>query len=102
MSGKVYTFEAPLWVYGGQATWHFLTVPFAITDEIDEITRESKRGFGSVRVQVTIGSTTWSTSLFPDTSRKSFILPVKAAVRTAEGLTEGVTCSVRIRLVDAA
>jgi hypothetical protein len=95
-----YEFDATLWRYGGQATWYFITLPFEVTDEIDEISRESKRGFGSVRVHATIGATTWTTSVFPDNSRKSFILPVKAAVRKAERVANGDNCKVRLRLVD--
>ena len=100
MRQHVFEFTAPLWLYGGKATWHFLTLPFDVTDQIDEVTHESKRGFGSVRVSVTIGGTTWATSIFPDNSRKSFILPVKAAVRKAEGLTLHVACRVQLTLVD--
>jgi len=95
-----FDFAAELWLYGGKATWHFLTLPFEITDEIDEISRESKRGFGSVRVHATIGATTWTTSIFPDTKRESFILPVKASVRKAERLADGDKCAVRLQLVD--
>lgn len=100
MNAHTFEFTAPLWLYGGKATWHFLTLPFEVTDQIDEITHESKRGFGSVRVQVTIGTSTWATSVFPDNGRKSFILPVKAAVRKAEGLAVDVACQVRLQLVD--
>lgn len=95
-----FEFSALLWLYGGKATWHFLTLPFDVTDQIDEVTKESTRGFGSVRVQATIGATTWATSIFPDNKRKSFILPVKAAVRKAEGLADGDACRVTLRLVD--
>ena len=100
MTTHSFEFTASLWLYGGKATWHFLTLPFVVTDEIDEITRESKRGFGSVRVRATIGGTTWTTSVFPDNGRKSFILPVKASVRKAEGLVDGSNCKVRLQLVD--
>ena len=100
MTTATFDFGAELWLYGGKATWYFLTLPFEVTDEIDEISRESKRGFGSVRVHATIGATTWTTSIFPDTKRESFILPVKAAVRKAEGLADGDNCAVRLQLVD--
>ncbi|MEQ1873271.1 MAG: DUF1905 domain-containing protein [Ilumatobacteraceae bacterium] len=100
MSPHSFEFSAPLWLYGGKATWHFLTLPFDVTDQIDEIAHESKRGFGSVRVKVTIGASTWSTSVFPDNTRKSFILPVKASVRKAESLAVDGECRVLLELVD--
>ncbi|MCE9623534.1 MAG: DUF1905 domain-containing protein [Actinomycetia bacterium] len=100
MSEHAFEFTAPLWLYGGKATWHFVTLPFEVTDQIDEVSHESKRGFGSVRVRATIGATTWATSIFPDNTRKSFILPVKASVRKAEGLAVDLDCHVRLQLVD--
>ncbi len=100
MTLPTFEFTAPLWLYGGKATWHFVTLPFDVTDQIDEISLESKRGFGSVRVEATVGSTTWATSIFPDNSRKSFILPVKASVRKAEGLAVDTKCQVRLQLAD--
>lgn len=47
------------------------------------------RGFGSVRVEATVGGTTWRTSVFPDSRGGSYVLPVKRAVREAEDLDDG-------------
>jgi hypothetical protein len=77
-----------------------VTLPFDQADEIDERTAHVQRGFGSVKVKVTVGGSTWSTSLFPATAEESYILPVKAAVRKAEGLVEGGMVEVTIELVD--
>ena len=98
MSG--YLFVAELSRHSGQAAWYFVTLPHEIADEIDEITADSRRGFGSVRVRVTVGATTWATSIFPDTKSESFVLPVKKAVRTAEGLDDGSPVEVRLTLVE--
>jgi len=46
-----------------------------------------KRGFGSVRVNVTIGGSTWKTSLFPSKELGHYVLPIKASIRKAEALT---------------
>ena len=46
------------------------------------------RGFGSLRVTATMGQTAWQTSVFPS-RENGWMLPVKAAVRKAEGLDEG-------------
>ena len=53
-----------------------------------------------MKVRVTVGRTTWLTSLFPATGEESYILPVKAAVRKAESLTVGAAVDVTIELVD--
>ena len=94
----VYEFTAPLWRWQGNAAWHFLTLPFEVTDEIDEITTGTQGGFGSVPVRVTVGRTTWTTSVFPSKDHESFILPVKAVVRRAEALLEGSAVAVRLEL----
>jgi hypothetical protein len=97
-----YRFRAELWIYPGQNPWYFVTLPFDHADEIDEITSATatQRGFGSVRVRVTVGGSTWNTSVFPDSKTKSYVLPVKKQVRTAEGLTEGAPVDVMLELVD--
>lgn len=93
-----YRFTAPLWRWKPNAAWHFVTVPFDIADEIEEITHGRTGGFGSVKVTVTIGTSAWSTSLFPDKSSESYVLPLKAEVRKREGLEEGSVAEVAIRL----
>lgn len=97
-----YRFRADLWRHAGDAAWHFITLPTDIADEIDDLTAGTRRGFGSVRVAVTIGSTDWETSIFPDTARESFVLPVKKQVRTREQLTAGDTVAVTLEVVDPA
>lgn len=95
-----YDFRATLWEHEGPAAWSFLTLPPAVTDDIDELTEGTRRGFGSVRVRVTVGATTWATSIFPDTKRGAFLLPVKQQVRRAEGLEDGAEVAVHLELVD--
>lgn len=95
---RTYRFRAELWLYTGQASWYFVTLPHDVSDEIEERTASTKRGFGSVRVEVTVGSTTWQTSVFPDSKAKSYVLPVKKAVRNAELLTQGQAFDVTLQL----
>jgi hypothetical protein len=47
------------------------------------------KGWGSLPVEVTIGKTTWKTSIFPDSKSGTFILPIKAVVRKKEEVYEG-------------
>ena len=94
------TFRAPLWRHDGQGGWCFVTLPPELADEIEFLTSHRRAGFGSVRVEVTVGATTWRTSIFPDTARRSYLLPVKAAVRTAEQLVEHDEVSVELTVLD--
>jgi Domain of unknown function (DUF1905) len=52
-----------------------------------------------VRVEATIGTTTWTTSVFPEAKSKCYVLPVKKAVRTAQALEDGDGCVVVVELI---
>jgi hypothetical protein len=95
----VYRFTAELWLYQGDAPWHFLTLPEELADETRAVLASDRLGFGSIPVEVTIGATTWRTSLFPDSASESYVLPVKKAVRTVERLVEGDEVEVSLRVV---
>lgn len=96
-------FEAELWVWDARRadTWTFVTVPEEITADIQDeaMSGGPPRGFGSVRVEVGVGSSIWRTSVFPDKASGCFVLPVKKAVRQAEDLEVGATVSVHLRVV---
>jgi len=94
-----WTFTAEVWLWKADAAWHFLTLPEEVADEIEDMPM-NRGGFGSVRVEVLIGSSTWRTSIFPSKDVGSFILPLKKPVRTAEGLAVGDVCSVHLRIAE--
>jgi hypothetical protein len=96
------TFDAELWIWDARRadTWTFVSLPAGVSDEIAVLTDESAHGFGSVPVRVTIGHSTWTTSVFPDRGRGCYVLPVKKAVRKAEGLDVGDVATVTVELVD--
>jgi hypothetical protein len=92
-----YVFDAELWEWPARASWFFVSVPEAISDEIDARTLGLTPGFVSVRV----GGSTWATSVFPDTTRGCFVLPIKKVVRDAEGIAPGDSVRIHLDLVDA-
>lgn len=94
-----FTFHAPLWLWKEGATWHFITVPEEPSAAIKSFAPDAKRGFGSVRVKVSIGSSRWQTSVFPSKETGGYVLPIKKAVRTAEGLGIGDEAEVTLTLV---
>ena len=98
----MYRFDAELWLYPGDAPWHFLTVPNEISDEIRIWTSDGRRAFGSVRAKAMIGRTSWSTSLFPDAGGQTYLLPVKKSVRIKEELVEGDRVTVEVEILDSA
>lgn len=95
-------FDTELWVWGARQaeTWTFVSLPGEAAEDIRELTAGRARGFGSIRVRATIGGSTWKTSIFPDRSRETYVLPVKRAIRTAENLAPGDQVSVTVELLD--
>jgi Domain of unknown function (DUF1905) len=91
-----YRFTAELWQYDGEAPWCFVTLPVEVSDNLRAEHGPAATAFGSVKVSVTIGTTQWATSLFPDKSFGSYLLPVKKSVRTAERLEIGSMVEVQI------
>ncbi|MBL8991720.1 MAG: DUF1905 domain-containing protein [Spirochaetia bacterium] len=84
-----HSFKTKLWKYPGPGGWCFLTLPKALAGKLRRTAIGPRRGFGSLRVEVSIGNSKWRTSVFPDSKSKSYVLPVKASVRLKENLKEG-------------
>lgn len=93
------SFSAPLWQMR-DGTWCFVTVPVDESDAVKSVPREPRPGFGSLRVNVTVGRTTWKTSIFPEAASGCFVLPVKKAVRAAESLEIGDDVRVELEVLD--
>jgi len=93
-----YIFTAELWIWDARESdsWTFVSLP---PDESDELRARAVpgRGFGSIPVEVTIGSTTWRTSVFPDKKSGVFVLPIKAAVRKSESIEAGELATITLR-----
>lgn len=95
-----HAFCARLWAHSPDepGSWHFVTLPAALSDDV-ALEGGPPKGFGSVRVEVSVGATTWRTSLFPDSAAGSYVLPMKKQVRVAERLHAGDDCEVRLRVL---
>ena len=87
-------FCGELWHWRGPAPFHFVSVPDAESGAIRETASSVSYGWGMIPVRAHVGSTGWKTSLFPKDG--SYVVPVKDAVRTAEGLEVGDTVTVRL------
>ena len=95
----MHRFSAPLWEMG-EGSWVFVTVPRDASDSIRSVPREPRPGFGSLRVEVTLGTSVWKTSIFPDSKTKCYVLPVKKAVRAAQGVEVPDVVDVTIELME--
>ncbi|MFD5598654.1 DUF1905 domain-containing protein [Leucobacter sp. NPDC058333] len=80
------------------ALWTFVLLSEEISDAIAATTAGREKGFGSARVQVTVGAAVWTTSIFPSDS--AYMLPIKKAVRESEGLELGAPVVGTVQLLD--
>jgi hypothetical protein len=94
----ILTFTAPLWLWQGKGAWYFITLPQDEAMLVRMAAQGPRRGWGSLSVRATIGESVWNTSLFPDSKSRSYLLPVKAAVRKAEHLETGGETKVTLAL----
>jgi hypothetical protein len=96
-------FDAELWLWDARCTgtWTFVSLPASESEEIRDLAGGLRRGFGSLRVRATIGSSTWTTSLFPG-SEAGYVLSVKRSIRVAEALDVGYVATVAVELIDLA
>ena len=95
-------FESDIRIWPSEkAAWWFFTLPFEVAEQVRFAhAGRPKRGFGSVRVEDTLGQTSWRTSLFPNKADQNYLLPVKAAVRKAQSVVQGPTYLIHIRLLE--
>jgi hypothetical protein len=89
-----FEFSGEIWFWRGPAPWYFITVPAKECRALADVSTSVSYGWGVIPVTAQIADTRFETSLFPKDG--SYIVPVKAAVRKAEGLEEGDTVTVRL------
>ena len=93
------TITGPLWLWSAEGgSWHFITVPAELSDEIRAHCLAEMRGFKSARVEATINGVSWRTSVFPVKSG-GYILPVKAEVRRKAAIAAGDEVTVELELL---
>lgn len=100
MKDKVFEMKGKVWLYPGEsANWHFVNLPKKESALIKELYGSQSRGWGSLPVSVTISTTTWRTSIFPDKHSGGYALPLKASVRAKEHIRERDTITFTVILL---
>lgn len=98
MTEETVQFTGELFVWG-EGNWYFVLLPVDAAEDLRDLAVGPPRGFGSIRVDVQVGASSWKTSVFPEKQSGSFLLPMKKAIRKAEDLEDGdqveVTLSVQ-------
>jgi hypothetical protein len=96
--GTKYRFSAQIFLWQGQAAWHFIAVPKNESADIKQRFSGKARGWGSLPVFVMLGECTWKTSIFPDKKSGQYLLPLRAIVRKNEGLFAGDTVQLTLEI----
>lgn len=89
-----FDFSGELFEWRGPSPFHFVAVPGEESLDIKDASAMLTYGWGVIPVEVRIGETVWTTSLFPKDDR--YLVPVKDKVRRAEGLEVGDLVEVRM------
>ena len=96
----IYEFETQLERYPGVNAYFVCYLPSDVAAEIDAVSHGLRGGFGSVRVRVTLDSYVWSTSIFRDAKRSSYLLLIKKNVRERFKLEHDSRLNLALELVD--
>ena len=87
-------FSGEVWFWRGPSPFHFVTVPEDESAELQAASAEVTYGWGMIPVEARVGSTAWTTSLFPKNG--GYVVPLKDLVRNAEQIDVGDTVTVRL------
>lgn len=81
------------------SAWYFVGIPKSNSQEIRKVYQSFSKGFGSIPVEITLGSTIWTTSIFPDRKSGTYLLPLKASVRKKEDVLSGDMISFSVKIL---
>ncbi|PJI84823.1 DUF1905 domain-containing protein [Luteimicrobium subarcticum] len=87
-----------VWYWRGPAPFHFVSLPADEAARLGAVANLVTYGWGCIPATVRVGATTYTTSLFPKDG--GFAVPVKVAVRRAEGIDLGDVVSMRVTVPD--
>ena len=80
----------------GPAPFVFAPVPPELCEEIRAVSARVTYGWGVIPASVTIGASTYKTSLFPRNG--GYLVPVNVAIQRAESVGVGQLVTVRVEI----
>jgi len=84
-----YEFTAKPWQYTGPNSWHFVSLPKALSKEIRNALKSEEEGWGRLKAIAKIGNSEWRTAIWFDTKMNTYLLPLKVEIRKKELLEIG-------------
>ena len=93
-----FEFSGKIWYWRGPSPFYFVSIPLEQSQQIKAVSGIASYGWGVIPVQVRIGQTKFTTSLFPKDGL--YIVPIKKIVRDSEAidLDDEVQIQIEIRL----
>ena len=92
-------FSGVVWHWRGPAPFHFVSVPDDECGAIEAVSAQVTYGWGMIPVSGRVGSTEFTTALWPKDG--GYVVPLKDAVRRAEGIELGDVVTVRLTVTGA-
>ena len=90
-------FEGVVVVWRGPAPFYFVAVPAEVCADLRAVADVVSYGWGMVPARVSVGASTFQTSLYPKDG--GYLVPLRAWVRDAEGVAEDDLVRVRLEVV---
>ncbi len=82
LKGKIkYDYDAKMWQHASPGGWYFVSLPKKLSIEIREHLKWQEEGWGRMKAFAKIGEIIWETSIWFDTKKDTYILPIKAEIR---------------------
>ena len=82
MKGKIaYEFATHMWQHNSPGGWYFVSLPQNMSEEIRSHLKWQEEGWGRMKAVAQIGNNEWETAIWFDTKMKTYLLPIKAAIR---------------------
>lgn len=93
-----FTISKKVWLWPGEIMrWHFVYVDGKEKEYIETHARKSRNGL--VKIEATIGNTSWQTSLLPFKKDRSYLIALKKEVRSKEGILVGDIVKISFKLI---
>lgn len=89
-------FEGVVFSWRGPSPFHFVAVSEDVAADLEAVAARVSYGWGMVPARVTVGSSTWQTSLWPKDG--GYVVPLRDRFRAAERLALGDVVRVRLEV----
>ncbi len=96
VAGVELEFSGEVWWWRGPSPYHFVSVPPEECAELADVAPLVSYGWGMIPVSGRVGEAAFTTALWPKDG--GYVVPLKDAVRRAEGIELGDVVAVTLRV----